>query len=62
MKTDGYLGRYYLKGAADDAANVFLSAVGHNLPKASRLKILLRLLLIAVGSLFTILTTLIWAS
>jgi IS5 family transposase len=30
MKTDGHLGRCYLKGRAGDAANVVLSAVGHN--------------------------------
>src|SRR4051812_10877632 len=30
MKTDGHLGRCYLKGRAGDAANVILSAVGHN--------------------------------
>lgn len=29
--TDGHLGRWYLKGAAGDAANVILSAVGHSL-------------------------------
>ena len=30
MKTEGHLGRCYLKGRAGDAANVILSAVGHN--------------------------------
>ncbi len=30
LKTDGHLGRCYLKGRAGDAANVILSAVGHN--------------------------------
>ena len=30
MKTDGHLGRCYLKGREGDAANVILSAVGHN--------------------------------
>ena len=30
LKADGHLGRCYLKGRADDAANVVLSAVGHN--------------------------------
>ena len=30
MKNDGHLGRCYLKGRAGDAANVILSAVGHN--------------------------------
>jgi IS5 family transposase len=59
MKTDGHLGRCYLKGAAGDAANVILSAVGHNLRRVlAWLKNLLRLLLIAIGSLFTIPTAL----
>ena len=31
MKTDGHLGRCYLKGRAGDAANAILSAVGYNL-------------------------------
>lgn len=30
LKTDGHLGRCYLKGRAGDAASVILSAVGHN--------------------------------
>ncbi|MEY9460448.1 IS5 family transposase [Bradyrhizobium ottawaense] len=30
LKADGHLGRCYLKGRAGDAANVILSAVGHN--------------------------------
>jgi IS5 family transposase len=30
MKAEGHLGRCYLKGRAGDAANVVLSAVGHN--------------------------------
>lgn len=30
MKTDGHLGRCYLKGREGDAANTILSAVGHN--------------------------------
>ena len=30
MKNDGHLGRCYLEGRAGDAANVILSAVGHN--------------------------------
>src|SRR5438067_1227566 len=30
LKSEGYLGRCYLKGRAGDAANVVLSAVGHN--------------------------------
>ena len=31
MKTDGHLGRCYLKGRDGDAANAILTAVGHNL-------------------------------
>ena len=31
LKTDGHLGRCYLKGRKGDAANAILSAVGHNL-------------------------------
>ena len=31
MKTDGHLGRCHLKGREGDAANVILTAVGHNL-------------------------------
>jgi transposase, IS5 family len=31
MKTDGHLGRCYLKGRAGDAANAIVTAVGHNL-------------------------------
>ena len=30
LKAEGHLGRCYLKGRAGDAANVVLSAVGHN--------------------------------
>jgi len=49
MKTDGHLGRCYLKGAAGDAANAILSAVGYNLRLVLVwLKILLRLILIAL--------------
>jgi transposase, IS5 family len=31
MKTDGHLGRCHFKGREGDAANVILTAVGHNL-------------------------------
>ena len=31
LKTDGHLGRCHLKGREGDAANVILTAVGHNL-------------------------------
>jgi IS5 family transposase len=59
MKTDGQLGRCYLKSPAGDAVNVILSAVGHNLRRVlAWLTILLRPLLIAIGSLLTIPTAL----
>src|SRR6266487_1817387 len=46
MKTDGHLGRCYLKGRGGDAANVILSAVGYNLRLVlAWLRILLRLIL-----------------
>jgi len=49
MKTDGHLGRCYLKGRDGDAANVILSAVGHNLRLVlAWLRILLRLILITL--------------
>jgi IS5 family transposase len=31
MKTDGHLGRCFLKGREGDAINVILTAAGHNL-------------------------------
>ncbi len=49
MKSDGHLGRCYLKGYAGDAANAVLSAVGHNLRLVlAWLRALLRLILIAL--------------
>jgi transposase, IS5 family len=46
MKTDGHLGRCYLKGREGDAANAILTAVGHNLRLIlAWLKVLLRLIL-----------------
>ena len=35
LKAEGHLGRCYLKGRAGDAANVVLSAVGHNFRRSS---------------------------
>jgi hypothetical protein len=35
MKTEGHLGRCHLKGRDGDAANVILTAVGHNLRRVS---------------------------
>ena len=55
MKSDGHLGRCYLKGRAGDAANAILSAVGHNLRRVlAWLRILLRLILIALRRAFVI--------
>jgi transposase, IS5 family len=49
MKTDGHLGRCYLKGREGDAANVILSAVGQNLRLVlAWLRILLRLIRLAL--------------
>jgi IS5 family transposase len=48
MKTDGHLGRCYLKGPEGDAANVILTAVGHNLRLVlAWLSSLLRFILLA---------------
>ena len=47
MKTDGHLGRCYLKGREGDAANAVLSAVGYNLRLVlAWLRIFLRLILL----------------
>jgi len=49
MKAEGHLARCYLKGAAGDAANAILTAVGYNLRLVlAWLRMLLRLLLIAL--------------
>ena len=49
MKTDGHLGRCFLKGREGDAANVILTAVGYNLRLVlAWLRVLLRLILIAL--------------
>src|ERR1700757_1694045 len=54
MKTDGHLGRCYLKGRAGDAANALLTAVGYNLRLIlAWLKTLLCLILIALTQAFT---------
>jgi transposase, IS5 family len=55
MKTDGHLGRCYLKGREGDAANTILTAVGHNLRLIlAWLRLLLRLILSAVLQTFVI--------
>jgi transposase, IS5 family len=49
MKIDGHLGRCHLKGRDGDAANVILTAIGHNLRRVlAWLRALLRLFLIAI--------------
>ena len=49
MKNDGHLGRCDLKGREGDAANVILTAVGHNLRLVlAWLSSLLRLILLAL--------------
>jgi IS5 family transposase len=45
MKTDGHLGRCYLKGRAGDAANAILTAVGYLRLVLAWLRMLLRLIL-----------------
>jgi IS5 family transposase len=53
MKTDGHLGRCHLKGRQGDAANVVLTAVGHNLRLVlAWLKALLRLIVLRLLQAF----------
>lgn len=55
MKSEGHLGRCYLKGRAGDAANAILSAVGYNLRRVlAWLRNLLRLILAALLAAFAI--------
>jgi len=50
-----HLGRCHLKGSEGDAANVILSAVGHNLRIVlAWLRMLLRLILIALRRLLAV--------
>jgi transposase, IS5 family len=54
MKTDGHLGRCYLKGRDGDAANAVLTAVGHNFRLVlTWLRLLLRSIINALWSAFT---------
>ncbi len=49
MKSDGHLGRCYLKGQDGDAANAILTAVGYNFRLIlAWLSALLRLILIVI--------------
>lgn len=53
LKAEGHLGRCYLTGRAGDAANVILSAVGHNFRRIlAWLSNHLRLILIALSRAF----------
>ena len=53
MKTDGHLGRCYLKGRAGDAANAILTAVGYNFRRVlAWLRALLRQILIEIFRAF----------
>ena len=54
MKTDGHLGRCYLKGRAGDAANAILSAVGYNLRLVLAWLSILRAILVAILQIFAI--------
>ena len=63
MKTDGHLGRCHLKGREGDAANVTLTAVGHNLRRVlAWLRALLRPILIALWQAFAAIPAVRWAS
>ena len=63
MKTDGHLGRCHLKGRDGDAANVVLTAVGHNLRLVlAWLSRLLRLILLALCRAISLAPALKWAS
>jgi IS5 family transposase len=53
MKSNGHLGRNYLKGRHGDHTNAVLSAVGHNLRLVLRwLRLLLSLILLAIRTAF----------
>ena len=55
MKTDGHLGRCHLKGREGDAANVVLTAIGHNLRRVlAWLKAFLNSILLALCWAFTL--------
>ena len=63
MKSDGHLGRCHLKGREGDAANLLLTAVGHNLRLVlAWLSLLLHLILNALLRLLAAPTALKWAS
>jgi IS5 family transposase len=63
MKSHGHLGRCYLKGREGDAANVVLTAIGHNLRLVlAWLRLLLRLILLALCRALALAPAFKWAS
>ena len=63
MKTDGHLGRCYLKGREGDAANVILTAVGPNLRLVlAWLSSRLRFILLTLCPALTVTPALKWPS
>jgi transposase, IS5 family len=63
MKTDGHLGRCYLKGREGDSANAVLTAVGHNLRLVlAWLRLLLRLIVLAMCRALAVPNAVKWAS
>ena len=63
MKIEGHLGRCHLKGRDGDAANVILTAVGHNLCRVlAWLRAPLRLIMLALWRAFAAPPEFIWAS
>src|SRR5262245_45391533 len=63
LKTDGHLGRCHLKGREGDAANVVLTAIGHNLRLVlTWLRLLLRLILLAPRQALSLAPAFRWAS
>ena len=62
MKSDGLLGRNFLKGVVGDAQNVILCGAGHNMRKIlAHLRVLLRLLMGEPGKAILALVTLLEA-
>ncbi len=63
MKTDGHLGRCHLKGRKGDAANVVLTAIGHNLRLVlAWFRLLLRLILLVLCRALALAPAAKWAS
>ena len=62
-KTDGHMGRNFLKGRAGDQINAVMSAVGYNLRLILKwLRILLRQIIAAIWAAITPASALGWAS